>query len=100
MKPVFAHDWVETFIQDARYGVRQIGRSRLHAVAVVLTLALGVGLNTGVFSVLNGMLFRPRVTKDPATFVHLATEVLEKNQTRQPDSRQGDIRHRVSVFID
>ena len=85
MKPAFGQYWAETFIQDVRFGVRQIGRSRLHAVAVVLTLALGIGLNTGIFSVLNGMLFRPRVTRDPATFVHLATEVLEKNQPRQPD---------------
>src|SRR5204863_5357509 len=72
MKAVSGLYWVETFIQDVRYGVRHIGRSRLHAAAVVLTLALGIGLNTGVFSVLDGMLFRPRVTKDPATFVHLA----------------------------
>jgi len=82
MKLVSAHYWVETFIQDVRDGVRQIGRSRLHAAAVVLTLGLGIGLNTGIFSVLNGLLFRPRVTKDPATFVHLATEVVEKNQAR------------------
>ena len=48
MKLVFGHHWVETFIQDVRYGVRQIGRSRLHAVVVVVTLALGIGLNTGI----------------------------------------------------
>jgi putative ABC transport system permease protein len=80
MKMAFAHYWAETFIQDVRYGMRQIWRGRLLAVAVILTLALGIGLNTGIFSVLNGMLFRPRVTKHPATFVHLTTEVLEKNQ--------------------
>ena len=75
---------METLIHDVRYGLRQIARSRLHAVVVVLTLGLGIGLNTGVFSVLSGLMFRPRVTKDPATFVHMATEVVESNQTRLP----------------
>jgi putative ABC transport system permease protein len=85
MKSLEARHWVETFSQDVRYGARQIGRSRLHAVTVVLTLALGIGLNTGIFSVLNGMLFRPRVSKDPATFVHLATEVIDKSEVSAPD---------------
>src|SRR6185503_354422 len=80
---------MDTFIQDVRFGMRQIGRSRLHAVAVVLTLALGIGLNTGIFSVLKGMLLRPRVTTEPASFVHLATRVIEKygekNEARDSD---------------
>ena len=71
------------FIQDARYALRRIGRSRAHSVVVVLTLALGIGLNAGIFSVLHGMLFRSRVTKDPATFVHLAADVLDRDGARE-----------------
>jgi predicted permease len=74
---------MDLFIRDLRYGLRQIGRNRLHAAVVVLTLALGIGLNTGIFSVLHGMLWRPRVTQDPATFVRLAAEVFEKDQPRE-----------------
>jgi hypothetical protein len=37
MKLAFAHYWIETFIQDVRYGARQVGRSRLHALTISCT---------------------------------------------------------------
>lgn len=44
----------------------------LLAAASVVTLTLGIGLNAGVFTVVNGLLFRARVENDPASFVHLS----------------------------
>jgi predicted permease len=58
-------------VRDLRFAFRLIGRTPAVSVATILTLALGVGLNAGVFTVVNGMLFRPRVTADPGSFVHL-----------------------------
>ncbi|MEQ9401011.1 MAG: ABC transporter permease [Longimicrobiales bacterium] len=44
---------------DARYAFRQIGRNRLYAGTAVLTLALGIGANTALFSVLDAVVLRP-----------------------------------------
>jgi predicted permease len=49
---------METFLQDVRFALRQISRQRATTAVVVLTLALGMGANTSMFSAMNGILFR------------------------------------------
>ncbi len=51
--------WLEDFWQDVRYGVRTLWKRPGFAVATVLTLALTIGANTAIFSVVNAVLFRP-----------------------------------------
>jgi putative ABC transport system permease protein len=61
-------------IQDLRFSVRLATRSPFLTCAVVATLALGVGLDAGVLSIVDGSVRRPRVQHDPDSFVHVQVD--------------------------
>jgi len=54
-----AYGWVESFRQDVRLAMRGLGKSPGFLAVVVLSLALGIGANTTIFSMLNALLYRP-----------------------------------------
>jgi putative ABC transport system permease protein len=65
---------MNTLIQDIRYGLASARRNKGFTLAAVLTLALGIGATTAVFSVIDGVLLRPLPYPDPDRLVRLFEE--------------------------
>ena len=65
--------WLDDFRQDLRFTIRALRRSPGFAAIAVLTLALGIGMTTAVFSVFNAVVLRPVAYPDPERLVWLST---------------------------
>ena len=73
---------LESFVQDLRYAVRLLGKKPLFTAMVILTLAIGIGANTAIFTIVNAVLLRPLPYKDPDRLVAIWGEL-----QRQPGSK-------------
>ncbi len=67
---------METFLQDLRFAFRLLARNPAFTAIAILTMALGIGANTAIFSVVNTVLLRPLPFRDPGRLVIVA----EKSQ--------------------
>jgi len=95
---------METFFRDLRYSVRMLGKSPGFTAVAVISIALGIGANTTVFSVINAVLLKSVPYKDPDSLVlvwgdtRTETSLRKHNQVSATDV--ADIRAQSSVFED
>ena len=82
----------ETLVQDLRYGLRNVSRNPGFAFVVIFTMALGIGANTAIFSVVNGVLLRPLPFRNGEQLVGPAPATAARRRRRHGFLLQGDPR--------
>ena len=91
---------MDTLLKDVRYAVRRLRKSPGFSAIVVLTLALGIGANTAIFSVVNTVLLRPFAYRDPERLVIVDHFYPSLNNLEAGASAPGfrDLRDNTSLF--
>jgi len=79
--------WLETSVQDARYGLRSLARTPAFTLAALVTLALGIGANTAIFSVVHAVLLRPLPYPEPDRIVQLVRRTPDGDSPAQTGAR-------------
>jgi predicted permease len=68
---VWCAPWLESVIQDARYGVRTLARQPVHSLTAIAVLVLAIGMNTSLFALLKATSFAPWPARDPDRVVRI-----------------------------
>ena len=71
---------MDSFLQDIRYGARSLLKSSRFTLAAVLTLGLGIGANTAMYSVIHSVLLKPWPFKDPDRLLLVSQRQANGNQ--------------------
>src|SRR5262249_54482140 len=89
---------MEALRQDIRYGLRMLLARPSFTIIAVLALALGIGVNSAIFSVVNGVLLRPMAYKEPDRLVRIWEKWggFDQGSVSYPNFK--DWRERNSVF--
>jgi putative ABC transport system permease protein len=89
-----------TLLQDLRYGLRMLLKNPGVSAVAVLTLALGIGANTALFSVVNTVLLRPLPYREPDRLVSLWANVPEHGRWRATPANFVDWKKQNTTFAD
>jgi putative ABC transport system permease protein len=92
--------FIHELAQDLRYGLRQLRRNPGFTAVAVLTLALGIGANTAIFSVVEGVLLKPLPFKNPGRLVRIYGSNPQQGYSRMMNSPVdiADVRRQNTVF--
>src|ERR1700683_1448299 len=82
-------------IQNLRYALRQLARTPAFTTVAILTLGLGIGANSAIFSVMNALLLRYLPARDPARLVYMHTT---GNPSGSSQTGHGDTSLTVPIF--
>jgi len=91
---------MSSFLQDVRYALRMLGRQPAFTIVAVLTLALGIGGTTAVFTLVNGVLLRPLPYGDPDRLVLLLNGRNGRLSTAFSPPNYRDVTGGSGVFAD
>ena len=91
-------NWLPSVISDCRYGVRQLRKNPSFTAVAVLTLALGIGATTSIFSVVYGVLLRPLPYPDPNRIMAVFEVTSEGRPSRVADPNFDDFRDQSRSF--
>ncbi|MFY9571496.1 MAG: ABC transporter permease, partial [Blastocatellia bacterium] len=75
---------MRSLFQDLRYGCRRLLRSPAFTITVLLTLALGIGVNTAIFSIVNAVFFKPLPYKNPERLMVVWQSAQQQGHKRSP----------------
>src|SRR2546428_4318542 len=71
--------WLTDFLDDARFAIRSLSRTTGLTVFVVITLALGIGMTSATFSMVDALIFRPYPVPHPSSVVTLVSTTHDSN---------------------
>src|SRR5687767_11358938 len=80
--------WLDDLTRDVRHGLRTLRRTPVFTAVALLTLALGIGANTAIFSIVNGVILRPLSHRQPEQLMYLTSEFPGLGLTRNALSVQ------------
>ncbi len=90
--------YIESFVQDVRYGLRQLRRNPGFTLVAILTLALGIGATTAIFSVVDAVLLRPPLFQDPYRLVAISEKSPQGDENDVSVGNFADFQEESSVF--
>jgi predicted permease len=93
-------EWAVTLWRDGKYALRSLAGAKGLSVTVVLTLALGIGANAAIFTLVRGVLLRPLVNRDEDRLIYIrqTAQGLGMENANFSVPEMDDLRHRVKTL--